>query len=204
LSHLDSHLVTDKQETPSGDAQVRWFAVYTRSHHEKSVARRLEDSGIDHFLPLYKSRRSWSCNRSADVDLPLFPNYIFVRIAPSARSRTLATPGVLRILRSGTSAGTLDDHEILQLRRYADLGSFKPDSSVSEGSLVRITSGPLVGLVGTVVWRSDSARVVLTISSIGQGASVGVSADQIAPVLKNERSICGSNERQQWVLHKAQ
>lgn len=201
MSHLVSHLVADWQEILSGDTQAKWFAVYTRSHHEKSVARRFEHLGIDHFLPLYKSSRSWSCNRSVDLSLPLFPNYIFIRLAPSGRSRALATPGVLTIVRSGPSGGGIDDHEISQLKKYLGAGKFQPDSPVSEGSLVRITSGPLVGLVGTVVWRANSARVVLTISSIGQGASVEVSADQITPILKARDLLAEKTVQRSGFLH---
>lgn len=182
MSSAGPHRILERRETPSSDTLPRWFAAYTRSHHEKSVAKRLEDLGIEHFLPVYESRRSWSCNRKVDISLPLFPNYIFTRGTWAERSRTLATPGVLTIVRSGTSGGVIEDHEIAQLQRYLGLGKFQPDSAVSGGNLVRITSGPLAGLVGPAVWKHGSARVVLTISSIGQGASVRVSAHQIAPV----------------------
>lgn len=125
--------------------------------------------------------------------MPLFPNYIFVRVTPRDQARTLGIPGVIMIVRSGPSAGSIDDFEMQQLQRYLSLGSFQPEPAFSEGSLVRITSGPLIGLVGNVVWRANSARVVIAVSSIGQGTSVEVSVDQIAPVLK-PRDSCVERE----------
>jgi transcription antitermination factor NusG len=181
------------QKNPSSHDLATWLAVYTRTHHEKSVAKRLEELRIEHFLPLYQSRRAWSCNRQVEVSMPLFPNYIFVRVTPRDQARTLGIPGVIMIVRSGPSAGSIDDFEMQQLQRYLSLGSFQPEPAFSEGSLVRITSGPLIGLVGNVVWRANSARVVIAVSSIGQGTSVEVSVDQIAPVLK-PRDSCVERE----------
>jgi hypothetical protein len=38
---------------------VRWYAVYTCSRSEKTVARQMEERGIEHFLPLYRCWRHW-------------------------------------------------------------------------------------------------------------------------------------------------
>ena len=180
--------VSHFQMSPCRNDLPTWYAIYTRSHHEKSVARRFEELRIEHFLPLYRSRRTWSCNRRIELSLPLFPNYLFVRMAPGDQTRVLSTPGVVMIVRSGPSAGMIDDIEIQQIKRYLSLCEFQPEPQVSAGTLVRITSGPLTGLVGNLIWRANSARVMLLVSSIGQGASVEVLVDQIAPVLKPRAS----------------
>lgn len=163
-------------------AESHWFALYTRSHHEKAVAKRLADGAIEHFLPLYHSTRAWSCNRKVNISLPLFPNYIFVHITPSERLRTISTPGVLAIVGSSNSLSTIDDDEIEQLKKYIPLADFQPHPRVCVGARVRISAGPLTGMEGTFLSEANSARVVLAVHSIGQGVSVEIRADQILTV----------------------
>jgi len=76
-----------------------WYAIHTRSRHEKFVVSQLEDRGITTFLPLVSQLRVWSDRRKL-VQLPLFSGYVFVRIALSgeARFRVLRTDGVVSFL----------------------------------------------------------------------------------------------------------
>jgi hypothetical protein len=66
---------------------LSWLAVYTRTRHEKSVARNLVENGIECFLPLYSVERRWSNQRRAIVDLPLFQNYLLSMWAQKAEFR---------------------------------------------------------------------------------------------------------------------
>jgi|SRR5882724_9692387 len=55
----------------------RWYAAYTRANHERRVSERLGASRVEHFLPLYSSIRRWK-DRKISLDMPLFPEYVFV------------------------------------------------------------------------------------------------------------------------------
>jgi hypothetical protein len=57
----------------SVDGQRRWFAVFTRSHHEKRVAQYYAERDIEHLLPISRVMRQWSHYRKVTVELPLFP-----------------------------------------------------------------------------------------------------------------------------------
>src|SRR5438552_3423486 len=46
-----------------------WFAVQTRTTHEKRVASLLDYQRYEYFLPLYTARRRWS-DRIKQVELP--------------------------------------------------------------------------------------------------------------------------------------
>ena len=74
-----------------------WYAAYTHARHEKKVAQQLEQRGIEHFLPLYRSVRRWK-DRRKELDLVLFPGYVFVRVPVSQRLRVLQLPGVSRFV----------------------------------------------------------------------------------------------------------
>ena len=51
------------------------------------------------------------------------------------------------------------------------------------GEKVRIKSGPMQGVLGTLVRKSDSLRFVLTLELINQHAAVEVAANELEPVL---------------------
>jgi hypothetical protein len=77
------------------EGEEHWYAVYTVPRHEKSLARQLALRSIDHFLPLYCSRRKWNDGSKVTLELPLFPGYVFVRVSRAARVRVLESPGAL-------------------------------------------------------------------------------------------------------------
>ncbi|PYY12936.1 MAG: antitermination protein NusG, partial [Acidobacteria bacterium] len=57
-----------------------WYAVYTRARHEKKVAFQLQQHSIEFFLPLYKQEKRWNNGLRVQIELPLFPGYLFTRI----------------------------------------------------------------------------------------------------------------------------
>src|SRR5271167_2696163 len=79
-------------DEPTADAV--WLAAYTTPRHEKMVARHLDVRGIEFFLPLYKASRKWKNGCKVEVELPIFPNYVFVHTERTLSAKVLALPGV--------------------------------------------------------------------------------------------------------------
>src|SRR5438552_15724183 len=77
--------------------QAHWYAVYTRANHEKRVAAELHARTVEHFLPLYSSVRRWK-DRRVSQDLPLFPGYVFLRLALCERLRFVQIPTFVRLV----------------------------------------------------------------------------------------------------------
>src|ERR1700736_4232703 len=73
-------------ELPSDYLHPRWYAAYTAPRHEKRVTQEMEGQQISCFLPLYKSVRRWK-DRRKQIELPLFPGYVFVHVALRERLR---------------------------------------------------------------------------------------------------------------------
>src|SRR5271167_3129059 len=69
-------------------AGLNWYALYTCPRHEKCVAQQIEQRSIACFLPLYRSVRRWK-DRHKELELALFPGYVFVRLALKDRLRIL-------------------------------------------------------------------------------------------------------------------
>ena len=163
------------------NSDLSWLAVYTKQHHEKRVAEFLIDQRFDCYLPLYTAQRKWSNYRTATLQMPLFPTYLFVRISPDLRIRILRTPGVLGIVGRGSSADAVSDREIEVLRNGLHLRNPEPHE-FAVGETVRISAGPLKGIPGTIVRCKSSFRVVITVPMIQQSVSVEVSVTELEPV----------------------
>ena len=74
-----------------------WYAVYTCARHEKKVKQQLDLRQIRCALPLYRAVHRWK-DRRKELDLPLFPSYIFVNLALTNRLRVLELPGVVSVV----------------------------------------------------------------------------------------------------------
>ena len=102
-------------------APLSWFAVRVRSNFERETDRILNAKGYEAFYPFYKVRREWS-DRLREVDLPLFPGYVFCRFDPQRRLPVLTSPGVVSILGIGKSPVPVEDLEIQSIQRMIDSG----------------------------------------------------------------------------------
>ncbi len=159
-----------------------WFAAYTTPRHEKMVARHLVGRQIESFLPLYTSIRRWKNGCRLPIDKPLFPGYIFVRIARRESVKVLQVPGVVSIVSAGREPSPLPNAEIESLRTALPLLRAEPHPYLVVGERVRITSGSLAGMIGVLVRKKNDLRVVLTLDLIQQSVAVEIGADQLEPL----------------------
>ena len=167
--------------TASADTLPRWFAVYTTPRHEKHVSEILAERQIETFLPLYRANRQWKKSRPVVLDLPLFPTYVFVRIARQARGVVLGTPGVLSIVGSSKEAWPLPELEIDALRSGLLERKIEPHPYLVVGERVRIMAGVMAGVEGVLVRKKSDLRVVLSLDTIMRSVAVEVNADDIEP-----------------------
>ena len=161
-----------------------WFAVYTISRHEKCIARHFGERNLESFLPLYQKEYHWKKRCSAQTELPLFPNYVFVHIRPEQRIPVLNVPGVLGIV-GGRIPSPLPDAEMEALRAAYASGHFEPYPYLAEGERVRIKAGAMAGMEGILLRRKSSLRVVLTIDLIQRSVAAEMNAEDVEPVLQH-------------------
>jgi transcription antitermination factor NusG len=142
----------------------------------------LRSKGIEEFLPLYLARRRWS-DRTAQVELPLFPGYVFTRIDPQNRLAVLTTPGVRAIVGCGTSPSPIDDQEIHSLQRLTSSGlAPEPWPFLNVGQYARIRHGALKGIEGILLEYKSRYRVVLSITLLQRSVAVEVDRAWLEPV----------------------
>jgi transcription antitermination factor NusG len=159
-----------------------WYAVYTSPRHEKQVQKHLGHRHVEHFLPVFRSTHRWKNGCKAQVELPLFPGYVFVNIARSERVRVLDVPGVLSFVGPKGEPARLSDTEIETLRSGLHLQKCEPYRGLAIGQKVRINAGPLQGLEGTLVRNGNGLRLVITVDLIQQSVAVELDADTVEPL----------------------
>ena len=147
------------------DMRSHWYVAYTLPRHEKSVADRLISQNVETYLPLYSLMRIWN-RRRVEVDLPLFPGYVFVKMIITDRVRILAHPGVIRLVGFNGNAVPLPDGEVERLRSTLATWKAEPYPFLTAGKQVKIRSGPFVGIEGRIIRRKGRMRLVVSLELI--------------------------------------
>jgi len=158
---------------------AHWYAAHVRSRHEKQVARQLEERRVNCFLPVYRSVRRWK-DRRKELDLVLFPGYVFVNLDLKDRLRVLQVPSVVRFVSFHGQPAALPDGEIEALSNGLAKGiRAEPHPYLKVGSRVRVKYGPLAGMEGILVRRKEKFRIVLSIDLIQRSVAVEVDESEV-------------------------
>jgi transcription antitermination factor NusG len=152
-----------------------WYAAYTLPRHEKAVADRLVQQKVESYLPLYSAMRCWN-HRRMEVELPLFPGYVFVKMLLADRVRILSRPGIIRLVSFSGSPAVLPDEEIERLQSSLMIWKAKPYPFLTAGKQVRIKSGPFAGLEGKILRRKGKIRLLVTLELIQSAILLEVDA----------------------------
>ncbi|MBS1259453.1 MAG: Transcription antitermination protein RfaH [Candidatus Scalindua arabica] len=162
---------------------MKWYAVHTRSRHEKQVDLFLSERGVETFLPLVHtlSRRR---DRKKYVDIPLFPGYLFVCAEKERLYDVKFTRGVTRIIGTDIDAPTpIPDKQIQDIKSIMETEvQLDPFPYLKKGRQVRVKSGPLKGLEGILVERKGHYKLVIRIDLLQKGAAAEVYISDIEPI----------------------
>src|SRR4051812_39488464 len=164
-----------------GTEAGRWFALSVIPRKEKITAQTLRAKGYEDFLPLYRVKRRWS-DRVKEVELPLFPGYVFCHFDPNIRLPILKIPTVMSVLGLGKIPQPIPDTEVHALQTVCKAGIHAvPYPFLTVGAKVRINEGPLTGVEGILV-QAKEARLILSVSLLQRSVAVEVDTAWIAPV----------------------
>lgn len=168
--------------TCNASSVQRWYALHVRARKESAIAGELRAKGFESFLPLYTSVRQWS-DRVKQVELPLFPGYVFCRFDLNNRRPLITTPGVLQLVGAGKSPTPLDDLEInaLQLAAASELRR-QPWPYLAAGGRVKVIHGNLSGLEGILINFKGNHRVVLSVTLLQRSVALEVDLTWVMPL----------------------
>lgn len=171
-----------KQAEPQ--ATLHWFAIRTRSRHERVVERQLQGQAIEVFFPAASQLHQWSDRRKL-VESPLFPGYVFVHIAssPEERVRVLRTHGVVEIVGFQGQGISIPHEQIDAVRALVDGNvAFTKHAFLKLGQRVRVRGGSLDGVEGILVAQNGARNLVISVEPIQRSLSIRIEGYQVEPV----------------------
>jgi len=164
--------------------QPRWYAVRTRSRHEKLVTRQLEHLGIQSFLPVVNKIHQWS-DRRKEVQEPLFSGYAFVHLdhSSSDRARVLRTQGVVNFVGVQGIGTPIPDQEIENINTVlASKATYQERPFLHVGQRVRVCGGALDGVEGILTAENSDRSIVISVGLIQRSLSVRVAGYNVQPL----------------------
>ncbi len=166
---------------PDAEGTPRWYAVRTRSRHEKLVRDRLAALGIEHLLPTVHRLSQWK-DRTKEIEVPLFSGYCFARFGRPDRLAVQTVSGVVEIIGGGQRPEPIPDAEIDALKSLmASELSYDAHPYLREGMMVEVRRGPLEGVRGILLRKAKRHRLVISIHLIQQAAAVEIDDSDVVP-----------------------
>jgi len=163
----------------SGTRVPHWYALYTNPRHEKVVAQQLNERCVENFLPLYRTWHSWK-DRRKQVDLALFPGYVFVRIEEQNKLQVLKTPGAVNLVSFNGKLAALPEPEIEALRNALHNQVFaEPCPYLKVGRKVRVVRGPMAGAEGILSRKKDKYRVVISVEVLMRSVALEIDGSDL-------------------------
>jgi transcription antitermination factor NusG len=160
---------------PVKQAVPKWYAIYTSPRAEKQVYSRLEETGIDAFLPLQKTYRQWS-DRKKLVEKPLLSSYVFVKVIPKEFPMVYKTMGVVKFISFEGQPVAIPQNQIDNLRLLVNSNAEieVTGEALAKGDNVKVMSGSLVGLTGELILIGGKKKVVVRIDKLEQNIIVTI------------------------------
>jgi transcriptional antiterminator RfaH len=164
-----------------GSPDGTWWAMYTMARREKELMRRLRSMEVAFYSPLVHKRTRSPGGRVRESYVPLFASYVFIHATERQRHQALTTNCVSRCLEVPDAAGLT--HDLRQIQRMIELDApLTIEARIEPGRRVRVRSGPMAGMEGTVVKRRGKDWLVVAVEFLQQGASVLLEDFQVEPL----------------------
>ncbi|MCS6896595.1 MAG: UpxY family transcription antiterminator [Nitrospira sp.] len=164
------------------DHSIHWYALRTKSRHEKVVRDQLNRQGFEPLLPTVRRLSQWK-DRKKEIEVPLFSGYCFVRFGGGAKLSVQKIAGVVEVVGSGGRPEPIPDSEIENLRTLmSSVLPYDPHPYLHEGMVVEVVRGPLRGVRGILLRKEKRHRLVVGIRLIQQAAAVEIDVRDVEAV----------------------
>ncbi|HEV3007394.1 MAG TPA: transcription termination/antitermination NusG family protein [Pirellulales bacterium] len=165
---------------PLAGGDRRWWVLHTKARQEKSVARDLLAQQVPYFLPqvektlLVRGRKQRSY-------IPLFTSYVFLYGSELERYRTLTTNRIGQVIDVKDQSQFHGD--LAQVWKLIEAGApLTVESRLTPGDRVRVRSGSLAGVEGTVTVRRSRCRLLVAVRLLQQGVSIEIEDFLLEPI----------------------
>jgi transcription antitermination factor NusG len=160
---------------------LHWYALRTKSRHEKFVRDQLNKQGIEPLLPTVKRLSQWK-DRKKEIEVPLFSGYCFVRFGKEGKLPVQKVVGVLEVV-GNKRPEPIPEEEIESLKTLmTSILPYDPHPYLHEGMRVEVVRGPLQGVHGILLRKEKRHRLVIGVRVIQQAAVVEIDVNDVVPV----------------------
>ena len=181
----DCHPLNLWEEHPSLPIKEEavWWVLHTKPRQEKATARELRKHGVVYYLPQVLSESRTPQGRKIRSVIPLFVGYLFLNGDWNDRLVALRGNRLVKILEVNDQESLVRD--LRQIHRMLNSGlPVSSEPTVPVGATVRIVTGPLTGMVGTVIRRGKRDQFVAVVHFLGRGATVDLQDWQVEQVVE--------------------
>lgn len=162
--------------------QPCWYALHTRSRHEKVARDQLTAKGITNLLPTWRKRSVWK-DRVKMIEEPLFRGYMFGYFALKDKLDVLQSVGIVRIVSFNGMPVPVPEEQIQAVQTMVEQRlAYDPHPFLTEGMRVRVKHGVLAGAEGILVTKKHHHRLVISVDLIQQSVAVDIDSAEIEPL----------------------
>jgi transcriptional antiterminator NusG len=159
-----------------------WYALHTRSRHEKVVRDQLSAKGIENLLPLWQKRSVWK-DRVKMIEVPLFSGYVFSYFSLKNKLPVVQSIGVVRIVSFNGQPVPVPPEQIEAVQTMVEQRlRYDPHPFLAEGMRVRVKHGALAGAEGILVAKKQRYRLVISVDLIQQSVAVDIDSANVEPL----------------------
>jgi transcriptional antiterminator RfaH len=145
-----------------------WFAIYTKSGKEDSIAHRLSGIGIEVLNPRLKTKK-YKRNKLVEVIEPLFPCYLFAQFDTEKYAHLITYTRGVRYIVGKKNPIIVYDELIDAIREEMEEGGLiviKP-GRFEKGDKVLVREGPFKDFYGIFEWEiKGNERVMILLEAI--------------------------------------
>jgi transcription antitermination factor NusG len=164
--------------------ELRWYALHTRARHEKAIERRLQDQGMETFVPTTMEVHRWS-DRKKKVEVPLFSCYVFVRCTLSAedRAHVYQVESVHGFVGTRGSSLPIPNEQIDSIQKIlAQTAPWRSYPFLKVGQRVRVRGGAMDGVEGVFLSENGDHSLIISVDAIQRSMAVRIDGYDVEPV----------------------
>jgi len=174
-------------------ATQQWFALRVRSNCENLIAVALRGKGYAEFFPVYRKRSRWS-DRMKQIELPLFPGYVFARFDVDRRLPILTIPGVMHVVGVGKRPEPIEEAELRAVECFIASGlPVEPWPYLRTGQVVEVDQGSLSGMKGILLEIKNAYRLVVSLTLLHRSVAVEIDRDCVRPISSAALALSASD-----------
>lgn len=162
------------------EPRMPWHVLYVKPRCEKKVSGHCARHGVATYLPLRRETKIYQ-RRRVTVEKPVFQGYVFADFGPEQKADLMRSHAVMTVIDVEDQARFW--RELEQVRLALDVDpTLGVERILKPGRRVKITSGPFMGLEGTVQLVRGTTRVMLAVEMIGQAIVLNAETALLEPL----------------------